>query len=108
VADITYVPTDAGFLDLAVVLGVWSRQIVGWALRRRLITQLVIDAMEMLSNSADRREMSFITPTKAVSTRRSNSVGDAVKPVSAHRWDPSATATTTPCVKASSRLSSES
>ena len=36
VADITYVPTGAGFLYLAVVLDAWSRKIVGWALHRSL------------------------------------------------------------------------
>ena len=36
VADITYVPTWAGFLYLAVVLDAWSRKIVGWALHRSL------------------------------------------------------------------------
>ena len=30
VADMTYVPTWAGFIFLAVVLDVWSRRIVGW------------------------------------------------------------------------------
>lgn len=30
VADMTYVPTWAGFIYLAVVLDVWSRRIVGW------------------------------------------------------------------------------
>jgi putative transposase len=33
VADITYVPTLAGFLFLAVVLDVFSRRVVGWAMR---------------------------------------------------------------------------
>lgn len=47
VADITYIPTAAGFLFLAVVLDVWSRKIVGWAMSSRLITQLVVDAMSM-------------------------------------------------------------
>jgi transposase-like protein len=31
VADITYIPTWAGFLYLAVVLDVWSRRVIGWA-----------------------------------------------------------------------------
>jgi putative transposase len=31
VADITFVPTLAGFMFLAVVLDAWSRRIVGWA-----------------------------------------------------------------------------
>ena len=36
VADITYVPTMAGFLYLAVVLDAWSRKIVGWAMANHL------------------------------------------------------------------------
>jgi putative transposase len=47
VADITYVPTWAGFLYLAVVLDVWSRRIVGWAMATHLRTELVLDALNM-------------------------------------------------------------
>jgi len=47
VADITYVPTWAGFLYLAVVLDTWSRRIVGWAFSRDLKARLVLDALEM-------------------------------------------------------------
>jgi putative transposase len=47
VADITYVPTAAGFLYLAVVLDACSRRIVGWAMRTTLVTRLVLDALEM-------------------------------------------------------------
>jgi putative transposase len=47
VADMTYIPTPAGFLYLAVVLDVWSRKIVGWAMSSRLHTQVVLDALEM-------------------------------------------------------------
>jgi len=47
VADITYVPTTAGFLYLAVVLDAWSRRIVGWSMANHLRTELVLDAMEM-------------------------------------------------------------
>ena len=47
VADITYVPTLAGFLFLAVVLDVWCRRVVGWAMSARMTTQIVLDAMEM-------------------------------------------------------------
>jgi hypothetical protein len=36
VADITFVPTAAGFLFLAVVLDAWSRKIVGWYGRDRI------------------------------------------------------------------------
>ncbi len=47
VADITYVPTWAGFLFLAVVLDVWSRKIVGWAMDTHLRTSLVTAALNM-------------------------------------------------------------
>ena len=47
VADITYLPTWAGFLYLAVVLDAFSRRIVGWAMGHDLKTQLVLDALNM-------------------------------------------------------------
>ena len=47
VADITYVPTWAGFLYLAVVLDVWSRRIVGWAMANHLRSELVLQALDM-------------------------------------------------------------
>ena len=47
VADITYVPTTAGFLYLAVVLDACSRRIVGWSMATTLATSLVLDALEM-------------------------------------------------------------
>jgi putative transposase len=47
VADITYVPTWAGFLYLAVVLDVWSRRVVGWAMESHLRTELVLAALDM-------------------------------------------------------------
>jgi putative transposase len=45
VADITYIPTWAGFLYLAIVLDVWSRRIVGWAIEAHLRTELVLMAL---------------------------------------------------------------
>lgn len=47
VADITYIPTWAGFLYLAVVLDAWSRRIVGWAMATHLRTELVLSALEL-------------------------------------------------------------
>jgi len=47
VADITYVPTWEGFLYLAVVLDVFSRKVVGWAMRAHLLTELVLSALDM-------------------------------------------------------------
>jgi transposase InsO family protein len=47
VADITYVPTGAGFLYLAVVLDAWSRRVIGWAMETHLRTELVLTALDM-------------------------------------------------------------
>lgn len=47
VADITYIPTAAGFLYLSVVLDVWSRRIVGWSMATHLRTELVLAALDM-------------------------------------------------------------
>ena len=47
VADITYVPTWSGFLFLAIVLDVFSRRIVGWAMETHLKTDLVLAALHM-------------------------------------------------------------
>src|SRR5215212_5349933 len=46
VADITSVPTWAGFLSLAVVLDVHSRRVVGWAMADHLRSELVIEALD--------------------------------------------------------------
>jgi putative transposase len=47
VADITYVPTWAGFLYVAVVLDAWSRRVVGWSFASHLRVELVLAALEM-------------------------------------------------------------
>jgi putative transposase len=47
VADITYIPTWAGFLYLAMVLDVYSRRIVGWSMETHLRTELILAALNM-------------------------------------------------------------
>ena len=47
VADITYIPTDEGWLYLATELDLYSHRIVGWSLSSRLCRQLVLDALNM-------------------------------------------------------------
>jgi putative transposase len=44
-SDITYVPTTEGWLYLAVVLDLYSRRVVGWALDSHLETPLVLSAL---------------------------------------------------------------
>ena len=47
VADMTYVPTWAGFIYLAIVLDVWSRRVVGWAIGEQMTSELVLAALNM-------------------------------------------------------------
>jgi transposase InsO family protein len=45
--DITYIATDEGWLYLAVVIDLFSRQVVGWSLRPDMTRDIVIDALRM-------------------------------------------------------------
>ncbi|KIQ81998.1 transposase [Aeromonas sp. L_1B5_3] len=47
VTDITYIRTQEGWLYLAVVLDLFSRQIVGWAMKSRMTADLAVDALLM-------------------------------------------------------------
>ena len=47
VADMTYVPTWAGFVYLAVVLDVWSRRVIGWSIGQSMTADLVVAALNM-------------------------------------------------------------
>jgi transposase InsO family protein len=51
VADITYIPTDQGWLYLAVVLDLFSRRVIGWSMADTMCTLLVKDALEMAVTS---------------------------------------------------------
>ena len=46
-ADITYVSTGEGWLYLAVVLDMFSRRVVGWAMRETMPQELTIAALQM-------------------------------------------------------------
>lgn len=46
-ADITYIPTEEGWLYLAVVMDLYSRRIVGWAMDRRMTAALTVRALRM-------------------------------------------------------------
>ena len=45
VADITYIPTDEGWLFLAAVKDLYTCEIVGWAMDKQMTKQLAIDAL---------------------------------------------------------------
>lgn len=49
VTDITYIRTHEGSLYLATVLDLFSRQVVGWSMKPRMSTDLVMDALLMAS-----------------------------------------------------------
>jgi transposase InsO family protein len=46
-ADLTYVPTDEGFLYLAVVMNMYSRRIIGWSMGNTPAGRLALDALKM-------------------------------------------------------------
>jgi putative transposase len=46
-ADITYIPTQEGWLYLAVILDLFSRRIVGWAMSERMTSDLTLRALRM-------------------------------------------------------------
>lgn len=47
VGDITFITTAAGWLYLSVLLDLYSRRVVGWAMSERIDQQLVIKALQM-------------------------------------------------------------
>jgi putative transposase len=106
VADLTYVPTWAGFIYLAVVLDVWSRRIVGWSISEQMTGDVVLAALNMALEQ--RKARGVIHHSDQGSTRPSSSVSAAKKWACALRWAVSATLTTTPWPKASSLRSNAS
>jgi len=47
VSDITYIDVDGEWMHLAVILDLFSRQIVGWAIDETMTTELILDAFNM-------------------------------------------------------------
>ncbi|WP_407571732.1 IS3 family transposase [Deinococcus altitudinis] len=60
VTDITYLPVSEGWIYLAVVMDLFSRKIVGWAMRKTLHTELVVAALTMAQQT--RRPGQGISP----------------------------------------------
>lgn len=52
-SDITYIPTQEGWLYLVIILDLFSRKVVGWAMHSTMTAQLVCDAFQM---AVDRRQ----------------------------------------------------
>ena len=72
--DITYIQTDEGWLFLAVVIDLVSRQVVGhvvgWSLREDVTRDIVIDALRMawLKRHSSKQADQSSTATEAVNT----------------------------------------
>ena len=47
VSDITYIKVARGHVYLAVVMDLFSRQIIGWAMDKTMTTELILDAFKM-------------------------------------------------------------
>ena len=47
VSDITYIDVDGEWMHLAVILDLFSRQIVGWAVDETMTTELILEAFNM-------------------------------------------------------------
>jgi putative transposase len=47
VGDITFIPTQAGWLYLAVLLDLYARRVVGWAMSQSIDSNLVTEALQM-------------------------------------------------------------
>ena len=47
VSDITYIPTQEGWLYLAITLDLFSRKVIGWSMGRWITGQLVVEALNM-------------------------------------------------------------
>jgi|AP95_1055475.scaffolds.fasta_scaffold00358_12 putative transposase len=47
VSDITFIPTREGWLYLAVIIDLYSRAVIGWAMNKRMKAELVTDALKM-------------------------------------------------------------
>lgn len=47
VSDITFIPTREGWLYLAVIIDLYSRAVIGWAMHKRMKTELVVDTLKM-------------------------------------------------------------
>jgi transposase InsO family protein len=51
VSDMTYIPTDEGWLYLAVTMDLFSRKIVGWSMAATMHAEIVINALSMAISS---------------------------------------------------------
>lgn len=68
VTDITYICTHEGWMNLAVVIDLFSRQVVGWSMNGRMTRELAINALLMAVWRRKSLPRCWCTPTRAVSS----------------------------------------
>ena len=68
--DITYIATDESWLYLAVLIDLFSRQVVGWSLREDMTSDIVIGALCMawFRRQPGKHTGVFFISTRAAST----------------------------------------
>ena len=108
--DITYVPTDEGWLYLADVLDLGSRRIVGFAMAEHRRTELITSAMDMAiaARGGDVDGMIFHHDRGARSISRGSSGASASVTASPSRQEEPVRVTTTPWRNRSGHRSNES
>jgi hypothetical protein len=67
-ADITYIPTSEGWLYLAVILDLFTRKVVGWAMRNTCVPNSPSPRSSWQSNGGARAPASSIIPIAAANT----------------------------------------
>ena len=67
---LTYIRTWVGFAYLALVVDVFSRRIVGWALAGHMRTELPLEALELAVWTRQRRRLG--NPGRSVRRRTTN------------------------------------
>ena len=78
VSDITFVPTDEGWLYVAIILDLFSRKIVGWAMRDHMKTELVLAAL-MMALQRQKPKAGFIHHSDRGSQYASHAYQDALR-----------------------------
>jgi hypothetical protein len=106
VADATYIPTWSGFLYLAIVLDVFSRKVVGWAMENHLRTELMLAAIDMAITMRRPEQVIHHSDHGCQGTPATLSASVAAKPASCLRWAPSGMRTITRWPNRSSQRSS--
>ena len=102
VGDITYVPTQQGWLYVATVIDLASRAVLGYATGTRMTTQLIIRAMNMAIDTGHVKPGAVFHSDHGVQYRSKKFTDTAANTASCARWGRRCSAGTTPPPRRSS------